>query len=105
MSATSPPAIDQMDQAARLWRDGDQEGAIAAYRRLVARLPADPAPSRALALVLRALGRLDDAVAARLKVRAALNGRSTEAEVRAILAAAVRRGTKQRPAKPPATRS
>ena len=49
--------------------------------------------------------RLDDAVAARLKVRAALNGRSTEAEVRAILAAEVRRGTKQRPAKPPATRS
>ena len=43
MSATSPPAIDQMDQAARLWRDGDQEGAIAAYRRLVARLIAEGA--------------------------------------------------------------
>lgn len=49
--------------------------------------------------------RLDDAVAARLKVRAALNGRSTEAEVRAILAAAVRRGIKPSRAKPPAIRS
>ena len=49
--------------------------------------------------------RLEDELVARLKVRAALNGRSTEAEVRAILAAAVRRGTKRSRAKPPATRS